>query len=204
MPPTKVAASSARRKASDVDKYELAAYLVNLHTLIDAQSKVVDTASNTLAEEYALVGRTQAGDHRQQKGQTPMKQGSGNRTRGDQKSNRSRRRSTLALLVRSALRRPTVPTRSMLAAAIPHQQFAAPPASLVHKEGTDMDFDEISKLFAVIESGMKIIRGNIRTSWPQPTIGWEIEDDLCTSAGNGRWKFAEEADDSDEVEVERR
>ena len=32
---------------------------------------------------------------------------------------------------------------------------AAPPASLVHKEGTDMDFDEISKLFAVIESGMK-------------------------------------------------
>lgn len=55
MPPTKVAASSARRKASDVDKYELAAYLVNLHTLIDAQSKVVDTASNTLAEEYALV-----------------------------------------------------------------------------------------------------------------------------------------------------
>ena len=43
----------------------------------------------------------------------------------------------------------------MLAAVIPHQQFAAPPASLVHKEGTDMDFDEISKLFAVIESGMK-------------------------------------------------
>lgn len=55
MPPTKVAESSARRKVSDVDKYELAAYLVNLHTLIDAQSKVVDTASNTLAEEYALV-----------------------------------------------------------------------------------------------------------------------------------------------------
>ena len=55
MPPTKVAESSARRKVSDVDKYELAAYLVNLHTLMDAQSKVVDTASNTLAEEYALV-----------------------------------------------------------------------------------------------------------------------------------------------------
>lgn len=55
MLPTKVAVSSARRKVSDVDKYELAAYLVNLHTLMDAQSKVVDTTSNTLAEEYALV-----------------------------------------------------------------------------------------------------------------------------------------------------
>lgn len=55
MLPTKVAVSSVRRKVSDVDKYELAAYLVNLHTLMDAQSKVVDTASNTLAEEYALV-----------------------------------------------------------------------------------------------------------------------------------------------------
>ena len=55
MLPTKAAASSVRRKVSDVDKYELAAYLVNLHTLMDAQSKVVDTASNTLAEEYALV-----------------------------------------------------------------------------------------------------------------------------------------------------
>ena len=38
-----------------MDKYELAAYLVNLHMLMDAQPKVVDTTSNTLAEEYARV-----------------------------------------------------------------------------------------------------------------------------------------------------
>ena len=54
MLPTKVAVSSVRRKVSDVDKYELAAYLVNLHTLMDAQSKVVDTASNT-SEDIQLV-----------------------------------------------------------------------------------------------------------------------------------------------------
>lgn len=39
-------------KSGAVDKYQLAMYLVNLHTLLEAQSKGASLPSTTLSNEY--------------------------------------------------------------------------------------------------------------------------------------------------------
>ena len=67
-----------------------------------------------------------------------------------------------------------------------------------------MDFDEISKLFAVIESGMK----NHPGKYPHIMAAannrlQEIEDDLVPQPAMAD-EVVEETDDDDEFEVERR